>query len=96
MQPSWEKFNFKKLQLKSKTIALFGLGDSQIYSFTFCNGLYKLYKKITICKEIKLVGQVDSKQYKYSESKAVIKNKFVGLVLDYDNFPNDVPKLIKK
>lgn len=46
MADSWQEFDFKKLQTKGKTIALFGLGDSQIYAFTFCNGLAKLFRSL--------------------------------------------------
>lgn len=97
MVDGWQEFNFKKLNLNNKVVALFGLGDSQIYAFTFCNGLAKLHRAIqTANKKIKLVGQVSTKNYIYSESEAVQKDKFVGLVLDYDNFPEKVNDQIKE
>lgn len=96
MQDGWLDFDFKKFDLKNKTVALFGLGDSQIYAFTFCNGLAKLHRAIQGQKEMKIVGQVDPKNYTFSESEAIIKGKFIGLVLDYDNYPDQAIEQTKK
>ncbi|WP_033159908.1 flavodoxin [Mycoplasmoides alvi] len=96
MVDSWQEFNFKKFNLNNKVVALFGLGDSQIYAFTFCNGLAKLHKAIqTNNKKVKIVGETSTKNYTYSESEAVKNNKFIGLVIDYDNFPDKVSEQIK-
>lgn len=95
MQDHWLEFNFKKLELKNKTVALFGLGDSQIYAFTFCNGLGGLYKNLQ-SKHPKFVGFVSKSKYTFSESSAVVGDKFVGLALDYDNYPEQVEKQVKE
>lgn len=95
LQDNWLEFDFKKLNLKNKIVALFGLGDSQIYSFTYCNGLGKLYNQIKN-KDAKIVGEVDAKKYTFSQSEAVINGKFVGLALDNDNFPEESMKRIKE
>ncbi len=96
MLDGWKEFDFRKLGLDGKTVALFGLGDSQIYAFSFCNGLGELCRAIRrSCRKARLVGQTDAKSFAFSDSKAVEDGKFVGLALDYDNFPDRVPKLIK-
>lgn len=95
LQDNWLEFDFKKLDLKNKVVALFGLGDSQIYSFTYCNGLGKLYNQIKN-KNAQIVGQVDAKKYTFSQSEAVVNGKFVGLALDNDNFPEESIKRIKE
>ncbi|WP_027123813.1 flavodoxin FldA [Mycoplasmoides pirum] len=96
MADGWKEFEFKKLKLDNKVVAIFGLGDSQIYTFSFCNGMGELHRALQKSnKKIKIVGYVDTKNYTFSESKAIYKNKFVGLALDYDNFPEQVESQIK-
>lgn len=87
MADSWQEFDFKKFQVKGKTIALFGLGDSQIYAFTFCNGLGKLFRTLGSGKGWKHVGKVPAKNYTFGSSEAVVNEEFVGLPVDYDNYP---------
>ncbi|WP_027119797.1 flavodoxin FldA [[Mycoplasma] testudinis] len=94
MQDDWLEFDFKKLEIKDKTVALFGLGDSQIYAFTFCNGLGSLYKHLQK-KHPKFVGFVDKKDYNFGDSLAVVGDQFVGLPLDYDNFPEKIEDQVK-
>lgn len=74
-------------ELEGKTIALFGLGDQFTYPDTFCNGMGKLYELIKD-KQCKFVGAWPTEEYDFSESLAVVDNKFVGLALDEDNEPD--------
>lgn len=73
--------------LKDKTVALFGCGDSSDYSDTFCGGMGELNN---IVKEsgAKVVGQVPTAGYTYDDSEAVIGDMFVGLALDEVNESN--------
>lgn len=87
MADSWQEFDFKKLLTKGKTIALFGLGDSQIYAFSYCNGLAKLYRSLGSGRGWKHVGKVPAKDFSFGASEAVINNEFVGLPIDHDNYP---------
>ena len=73
--------------LKDKTVALFGCGDSSDYSDTFCGGMGELYN---IIKEsgAKVIGQVPTAGYTYDDSEAVVDDMFVGLALDEVNEPD--------
>lgn len=67
--------------LSGKTVALFGCGDSESYSDTFCDAMGLLYEglKDSGCA---FVGAVDDSDYTYSASVAANDGKFVGLALD--------------
>lgn len=84
LQDDWADFNFDELDVDGKTIALFGIGDSQSYSDTFCNAMGELYK-IFNEKGANLVGAVSADGYSFDESTAFVNNKFVGLPIDMDN-----------
>lgn len=67
--------------LSGKIVALFGCGDSESYSDTFCDAMGLLYEglKDSGCT---FVGAVDDSDYTYSASVAAADGKFVGLALD--------------
>ena len=67
--------------LSGKIVALFGCGDSDSYSDTFCDAMGLLYEglKDSGCT---FVGAVDDSDYTYSASVAAADGKFVGLALD--------------
>lgn len=71
----------KNANLSGKTIALFGCGDSESYSDTFCDGMGILFEdlKDSGCT---FVGAVSDSDYTYASSVAVADGKFVGLALD--------------
>lgn len=74
----------KAANLNGKTVAIFGCGDSEGYSDTFCGGMGELYNA---AKEAgaKVVGQVSTDGYTYDDSEAVVDGQFVGLALDEVN-----------
>jgi flavodoxin I len=85
MQDDWEEFILvvEKVGLKNKKVALFGLGDQEIYSDSFADGMAKVYRRI---KDIaNIVGSWPVEGYVFDDSDALVDNKFVGLVLDEDN-----------
>jgi len=86
LQEDWERFMplLKKANLKGKTVALFGMGDSGAYPDTFVDAMGELYEVVTQCGA-KVVGQVPVDNYHFDSSRAVIDNRFVGLALDEDN-----------
>jgi len=67
--------------LTGKTVALFGCGDSEGYSDTFCGGMAELYQAVKD-KGTNIVGTVATDGYTYDDSEAVVDGKFVGLALD--------------
>ena len=74
----------KGCDLSSKTVALFGCGDSASYSDTFCGGMAVIYETVKAAGA-NVIGAVDASDYTYDDSEAVVDGKFVGLALDNDN-----------
>ena len=74
----------KSCDLNGKIVALFGCGDSESYSDTFCDGMGVLYQELqgTGCT---FVGGIDASGYNYSSSVSVVDGKFVGCAIDEMN-----------
>jgi len=83
---SWEEFlpRLCEHDLSGKVIALYGLGDQSKYGHRFANGMFELYTKLKQAGAT-IVGAWSTDGYEFSESKAVVDNQFVGLVLDNGN-----------
>lgn len=71
----------KSAGLSGKTIALFGCGDCESYSDTFCGAMGEIYEGLK-GSGATFVGQVSADGYTYDDSAAVVDGKFVGLALD--------------
>ena len=86
LNDDWEDVwgKFAKLDLSSKTIALFGLGDQESYSDEFCSALGIIYEQVN-SMGARVIGFTSAEGYYHDASKAQIDNKFVGLVIDEDN-----------
>lgn len=84
LQDDWDAFDFGGLELSGKTVALFGMGDSESYADSFCGAMGKIYDEV-VKKGAKVVGSVSVDGYKFDESESVRDGKFVGLALDADN-----------
>ncbi|MCR6572081.1 flavodoxin FldA [Campylobacter insulaenigrae] len=84
LQDDWDSFDFSKLSLNGKTVAVFGMGDSESYSDTYCGAMGKLAQELKSAGA-NLVGAVSTGGYTFESSDAVEGNKFVGLALDNDN-----------
>lgn len=74
----------KKSDLSNKWVALFGCGDSESFSDTFCDAIGILYTELkdTHCR---FCGAVETDDYTFDSSVAVVNGKFVGLPLDEIN-----------
>jgi flavodoxin I len=85
MQDDWEEFidTVRNIDPKDKKIALFGLGDQEVYSDSFVDGMGEIYKQLE--DKFNIVGFWPTKGYLFDDSEAVVDGKFVGLVLDEDN-----------
>ena len=83
----------KKSNLSGKTVAIFGCGDSEGYSDTFCGGMAELYNA---AKEAgaNVIGSVSTDGYTFDDSEAVVDVKFVGLALDEVNEDNKTDERI--
>lgn len=86
LQEGWKKVweEFKTIDFTNKTVAIFGLGDQKKYPNTFCDALRPIYEQLIQAKA-KVVGFTENEDYNFKASKALVNNKFVGLVLDLDN-----------
>lgn len=86
LQEDWERFmpKLKQANLKGKTVALFGLGDSGAYPDTFVDAMAELYE-VVIQGGARVIGQVPVDHYDFDDSRAVLDGNFVGLALDEDN-----------
>ena len=71
----------KGADLAGKTIALFGCGDSDSYSDTFCAAIGEIYEGLKGCGAT-FVGAVPTDGYSFDDSSAVVDGQFVGLALD--------------
>ena len=71
----------KAADLVGKTVAVFGCGDSESYSDTFCGAMAEIYNAAKDAGAT-LVGEVSTDGYTYDDSEAVVDDKFVGLALD--------------
>ena len=71
----------QQTDLSGKTIALFGCGDCESYGDTFVGGIGELYNSIK-ASGARFVGAVNTDDYSFDDSEAVVDGKFVGLPLD--------------
>jgi flavodoxin I len=85
LQDDWEGFVGKvaSADLSGKKIALFGCGDSQSYSDTFCDAIGAIYKVVK--DKAAVVGFTATDGYSFDASEAVVNGQFVGLAVDEDN-----------
>lgn len=70
----------KGADLGGKTVALFGCGDAESYSDTFCGAMAEIYNAVN--GSAKVVGAVSTDGYTFDDSEAVVDGNFVGLALD--------------
>lgn len=86
LNDDWEDAwsDFCKIDLSNKTIALFGLGDQESYSYEFCSALGIIYEQV-IKANAKVIGFTSTNGYYHDSSKAQIDDNFVGLIIDEDN-----------
>ena len=74
----------KQAGLQGKAVAVFGCGDSESYSDTFCGGMAELYNAAKDAGAT-MTGEVATDGYNFDDSEAVVDGKFVGLALDEVN-----------
>lgn len=70
--------------LAGKKVAFIGVGDQSSFGDTFVDGIGTIYETIKD-KGIILVGKTSTEGYSFSNSKAVIDDEFIGLVIDENN-----------
>ena len=83
LQDDWNDAveTLKKMDRSGKTVALFGCGDSESYSDTFCDGMGILYEDLKD-SQCKFIGFVPDTDYTYNSSVSAVDGHFVGLAID--------------
>jgi len=67
------------LGTSGKTVAIFGCGDSESYSDTFCAAMKEIYDA---AEGANIIGSISTDGYTFDDSDAVVDGKFIGLPLD--------------
>ncbi len=96
IQDDWAAFlkQLDTVDLTGKAVAVFGLGDQEMYSDTFVDALADLADKAKT-RGATLIGSWPTEGYRFQESRAVVDGRFVGLALDEENQADLTPKRIK-
>ena len=96
MQDDWEDFmsTLQETDISKKKTALFGLGDQEVYAESFVDGMGHLYNMIK--DKTNIVGEWPADDYRFSDSTALHKDKFVGLAIDQDNEASRSDERIRK
>ncbi|MFK4752027.1 flavodoxin [Oceanobacter antarcticus] len=83
---SWLDFlpQLEGADFTGKTVAIYGLGNQVKYGERYCDAMFELY---SLFKGLgaTIIGSWDTEGYIYSQSRAVIDDRFVGLALDNKN-----------
>jgi flavodoxin I len=91
----WDFFipKLEKVELKGKTVAVFGLGDHILYHENFVDSMGTLGNQL-IKSGANVIGQSNVEGYTFSNSEAIVNHKFIGLPLDEENEPELTEKRI--
>jgi len=84
----WDEFvpALEDLNLKGKTIAIFGLGNQVEYPENFGDAV-GIMGELVQERGAKLVGYTSIEGYVYESSRAEVEGKFMGLILDQETQP---------
>lgn len=82
----WDTFiqALDAVDLSGKKVAIFGLGDQEIFPDTFVDSIGIIYEKVTE-RGAMVVGSWPINGYNFDRSRAVKNGVFVGLVIDEVN-----------
>ncbi len=92
LQDDWDDqfLNLDDLELTSKKIAIFGLGDQYGYPESFCDAIGILGRKF-IAQGAELVGFTPTDGYEFTHSEGAAGEMFMGLALDDENESEKTP-----
>ncbi len=85
----WDEFvpALEDMDLKGKTVAIFGLGDQKGYPENFGDAI-GIMATLVETQGAKVVGATPTKGYTFEKSRGVKNGKFVGLMIDAENQNN--------
>ena len=89
LQDDWQTVldELSNLDLKGKKVGYFGTGDQVTFADTFIDALGIINDEIKKTGAT-IIGQTSTEGYEFSESRAVVDGKFLGLVVDEINQPD--------
>lgn len=93
---SWDELKplLGTLNFKNKKVAIFGLGNQVDYPDNFVDGM-GILAEVFENAGAKIVGFTSSDDYNFNHSKAILGDKFCGLVIDEENQAKKTDKRIK-
>lgn len=93
----WDEFvpAIEDLDLKGKTIAIYGLGNQVEYPENFGDAVGILAELVQE-RGAKLIGHTSAEGYNFESSRALTGDKFVGLILDQETQPRLSKERIEK
>jgi flavodoxin I len=93
----WDEFvpTLEDLDLRGKTVAIFGNGNQKGYPENFVDGI-GIMAGIVESRGAKLVGFTPVKGYEFESSQALRGDQFSGLALDFENQSSQINSKIKK
>ena len=93
----WDEFvpALEDLNLKGKTIAIYGLGNQVEYPENFGDAVGILGELVKE-RGAKLVGFTSAEGYNYESSRALVGDQFMGLLLDQETQPRLSKERIEK
>ena len=82
----WDEFvpDLEELDLGGKKIGMFGLGDQKGYPENFLDGV-GIMGELLEEQGATLVGFTSTEGYEFESSRALRKDHFMGLAIDYEN-----------
>jgi len=92
----WDEFvpAMEDLNLKGKTIAIFGLGNQVEYPENFGDAV-GIMAELVQKRGANLIGHTSEEGYHYESSKALVDGKFCGLILDQETQPRQSKERIE-
>jgi len=93
----WDEFvpAIEDLDLKGKTIAIYGLGNQVEYPENFGDAV-GILAELVLERGANVIGHTSSEGYNFESSKALVDDKFVGLILDQETQPRLSKERIEK
>jgi flavodoxin I len=93
----WDEFvpALEDLDLRGKTVAIFGNGNQKGYPENFIDGV-GIMANLLESRGAHLVGLTSAKDFVFESSKALRGEMFSGLALDFENQASQINQRIKK
>jgi len=93
----WDEFvpALEDLDLKGKTVAIFGNGNQKGYPENFVDGV-GIMAELLESRGARVVGFTSVQGFEFESSRALRGEQFTGLALDFENQGNQINQLIKK